>query len=117
LDKNLPVLCAEKSYISNQDSFNNIDLCLFIGCKTALDGPDGSNLTSRIVERGAKTAVGFEETILCSDANTWTETFYEHLLLGNSVEESVDYARLTVSEGSGLESAVIYGDPALRFES
>lgn len=105
---------ATIDYISTQDSFSNLDLCLFIGCETALDGSDGTNLTSRLVDRGAKAAVGFEESILCNVANTWTEMFYEWLLAGNNLEESVDYACLHAGILSGLRSAIIYGDETFK---
>jgi hypothetical protein len=102
------------AYIDDQDSFSNIDLCLLIGCETAVNGSDGTNLPSRLVDRGAETVVGFEDEIICVVANTWTEMFYEWLLDGNSVEEAVDYASVYASVFSGLRSAVIYGDETFK---
>lgn len=113
-NKDMSVNCGAKSYISDQDSFSNIELCLFIGCKTALDGTDGSNLTSRLVERGCKTAVGFEDSIDCTPANTWTILFYTYLVEGYSVEESVNRACSRFDSSTGLTSAVIYGDETYR---
>lgn len=96
--------------MTNQDSFDNLDLCLFIGCETALDGADGQSLVSKIVDRGCKTAIGFTMEIDCIAANGWTEDFYTALLAGKTVEEAVDEASQWATAHNGLESVIIYGD-------
>ena len=69
-----------------------------------------NNLPFQIVNHGAKTAVGFSENILCSNANKWTEDFYFYLSMGYTVQESVAYAKSKSTAESGLKSAQIDGD-------
>jgi len=88
---------------------------LFIGCNTARGGQGARNLPARIVEFGAKTAIGFKESIDCASSNTWTTYFYEYFLAGYTVEESVEYASRFVSESSGLHSVEIFGDPTTTY--
>lgn len=114
LNKEMWLSCAYKAYISAQDSFDNLELCLFVGCNTALDGTDGTNLSSCIVEQGCETSVGFADSVLCSPANTWTKLFYTYLIAGHTVQESVDYACAYVNLSTGLKSAVIYGNEDYR---
>lgn len=113
LNENTPPVCAAYTYITNNDSFNHLDLALFIGCETALNGTNQSNFTAKVATHGAKAAVGFEDTIYCESANDWTEMFYEHFLNGGTVVSSTDYACVRVASSTGLRSAVIYGDESL----
>ena len=96
--------------IEDDDYYSNIKLAVYLGCTTGRGGENARNLPNRTVERGAETAIGFTESITCSAANTWTENFYESLLLGNTVAEAVQFANSTVNESSGLHSAVICGN-------
>lgn len=54
---------------------DNMKLMMFIACKTGNGGDGGANLPTVAVQRGAKTAVGFESTIDCGCANEWTKEF------------------------------------------
>ena len=99
---------SSSGYLS--ENYSNIYLALFIACYTAYGGNGARNLPTKIVESGAKCAIGFEETIGCTSANNWTKNFYERFSEGYSVEESVAFANLLSSASSGLQSAVICGD-------
>ena len=96
--------------IASTDSFAGMNLVLFIGCETARDGASGKNLPSVVVNQGAEVAIGFSESINCSEANIWTIDFYSYLLAGHTVQSSVDYASNNRSVGSGLRSAVVCGN-------
>ena len=96
--------------IATTDSFAGLNMVLFIGCETAYDGTTGRNLPAIVSSQGAEVAIGFSETIDCSDANKWTKDFYSYLLEGHTVQESVDYASGNRSVASGLRSAVVCGN-------
>ena len=85
-------------------------MALFVGCYTARGGIGGRNLPTRIVELGAKVAIGFSESINCASANKWIADFYESLLSGNTVYDAVAYAKNKTSETSPLRSVVVCGD-------
>ena len=106
-------ISAGSSYILPTDDYSRIDIAVFIGCNTARGKEGGRNLPSKIVEKGARAAVGFSDTIDCSDANTWTIQLYQKLLQGASLQEAVDYACDRATEDSGLKSAVICGDNSI----
>lgn len=101
---------AYSLFISDLDVFNNLDLALFIGCKIGYGGATGNNLPARVVSKGAKVAIGFAQTISCSDANIWTEYFFIKLSNGFTVAQAAQFACNEVSEGSGLQSIVIVGN-------
>lgn len=100
--------------ITATDSFVGLELVLFIGCETAYDGTTGRNLPAVVTSQGVEVAIGFSETIDCSDANKWTKDFYSYLLKGYTVQESVDYASGRRSVASGLRSAVVCGNGNYR---
>lgn len=85
----------------------NMKLIMFIGCETAA----GSlNLPSVAVARGAKTAVGFTESIGCNDANEWTKQFFELMAEGYSYRSA--YAELSLDPqfaSTAMTSCEIYG--------
>lgn len=100
--------------ITAADSFAGVNMVLFIGCQTAYDGTTGRNLPAVVSSQGAEVAIGFSESINCSDANKWTKDFYSYLLEGHTVQESVDYASGNRSDTSGLKSAVVFGNGDYR---
>lgn len=85
-----------------------------MACQTAYDGTTGRNLPAVVSSQGAEVAIGFSESINCSDANKWTKDFYSYLLEGHTVQESVDYASGNRSDTSGLKSAVVFGNGDYR---
>ena len=100
--------------ISSNDDYSRMNVALFIGCRTGAGGEGGRNLPSTIVQRGAKAAIGFSESILCYDANTWTLNFFTKMLQGATLQEAVNYACGLASEESGLKSVVKCGDMSIR---
>ena len=74
--------------IANED-YSNVRIALFVGCETGAGGEGGRNLPQRLVDAGAEVSIGFTVSINCGAANTWTQSFYEHMLRGKTVEEAV----------------------------
>lgn len=97
---------TEDAYIPPTMTFCNLDLAVFVGCYTGVGGEGANNLPSVLVEQGAQTAIGFQDTIDCSLANTWIRTFYHRLYLGYTVENAVYYA----NNRSYMNLAVICGN-------
>lgn len=108
-------MTSSSDFIRSGEDYSNIDVALFIACETAYDGNGGRNLITEIVNQGAKAAVGFEESINCSNANTWTKEFYKSMLSGKTLEEAVDKACSKFSDSSSLQSAIICGDKTVVF--
>jgi hypothetical protein len=113
LSNSLPEMNANRSAITDSDSFDNLGVVLFVGCKTADGGVGGNNLPSEIVAHGAAVAVGFEDTIGCSTASTWTTAFYDSMMRGLTVQASVNSATEKVRGKNGLDTAVIVGESYL----
>lgn len=88
----------------------NMTLIMFIACKTASQGEGGKNLPTIAVNQGAKTAVGFEESIGCATANNWTQNFFDLLQDGLSVNAAcVQLAADSVYSGTTMTTYVICG--------
>ena len=100
--------------ISATDSFVGLELVLFIGCDTASGGETGRNLPAVVTSQGAEVAVGFPCSIICSNANKWTEDFYAYLLAGYTVQDAVDEASNNQSAASGLTQPVVCGNGNYR---
>ncbi|MBE7092071.1 MAG: hypothetical protein E7365_02700 [Clostridiales bacterium] len=97
-------------YIDNDENFEGVHIAMFIGCETARGGVNGQNLASRVVALGAMAAIGFEQSILCNDANEWTELVYEQLLEGKTLNNAVKKACEAFPENSEIQSVVVCGD-------
>ncbi len=108
-----------KEYVKAQPagSLNNCRLVIYRSCLTALGGNDehADNLAKATQERGAKTVIGFQESILTNQANTWLEGFCNAIAAGQSVEQAKDEALNHVKEAHGstntgyTDSAVVFG--------
>lgn len=96
-----------------------VDLISFIGCST---GGGDDNLVTRAVERGAKTALGFTNSIYPwrDDGVLWIQVYAEELAKGNTVVGAVQEASLEANKiapfgGSSLARyRIIGGDQNLR---
>ena len=90
--------------ISEADMFTKLDLVVFCGCKTAFDTIE-DNICEAMIGKGVQTVIGFEDSIGCDKANNWTFKFWQQMLMGKSVQDSVananEYSEIT---------AKIYGD-------
>ncbi len=105
--------CFDESTFENisvQDNFSEVRIAMFIACHTAKGGAGANNLPTRVVEQGATAAIGFEEEILCSEANEWTKLVYKQLILGETLKDAVETACDRFSKESNIQSVVICGD-------
>ena len=79
-------------YISNatMDTLNlsNLQLAMFVGCKTGYGGSDELNLVSEAVWQGATAALGFTDDIGCNDANQWVTNLFSYLEDGMTLREA-----------------------------
>lgn len=103
-------------YLFNTDlptslNLSNLQLAMFIGCYTGAGGSTATNLPSTVVARGAETAVGFSQSIMCPKANQWTIAFFNLMNNGYTVQAACEtLAAQTTYNGSGLGSFVICGN-------
>ena len=67
-------------------------IVVFAGCCTSLDGLYGKSLPKVVVEKGARSAIGFEKRIMPYDANKWVEQFAMNLNSGFTIEEAREEA-------------------------
>ena len=103
--------------ISATDSFENLDIALFIGCYTGYGGVNGNNLPAVVVSQGAEVAIGFSVSISCDGANDWTAQFYSSLLQGKTVLYAASKASETVEESHpefAMANVVICGNGSYR---
>lgn len=94
---------------------SNMQLILLIVCETAAGGENVNNLPNIMVQRGAKTVIGFEDSIYCDDASLWTEDFFDLLKSGLSVESVCN--RLKMSDAyisTEMTSCIVFGDGSFR---
>jgi len=91
---------------------SNMKLIMFIACETAAGGANAPNLPSVAVEQGAKTAIGFQESIDCDDANNWTIDFFDLIESGLSVKAACQQlANSGDYSSTQMTSYVIFGNP------
>lgn len=96
--------------ISMLPSLNNCELIVWAGCNSAWGY---TNITSKSVEKGAKTALGFEQSTTRPYSNRWILAFVDELLLGKTVQEAADLAVAAIQvnlDNFGLGTFIIYGD-------
>ena len=91
----------------------NMKLILFVGCYTAADIVDGKNLPEAAVDAGAKTAIGFDSSIVCTEANNWTITLFEYLDDGLSLQAAINQMiseeeEIAIEEFGELEEGTNY---------
>ena len=95
----------------NIPSITNMDLVAFIACNTAYGGEGAANLPTYAVSRGAETAIGFTEQILCTQANEWTKAFFALLENGYSVKAACeDLETYPEYRAGNLDSYIICGN-------
>ncbi len=109
-DSNNPI-CLGSAEMSTDLDLSNLQLALFIGCQTGAGGTSGKNLPSVAVARGARTAIGFKESINCSLANSWTKAFLDMLDDGLSVKQICErLAQDSKYSSTTMTSYIICGD-------
>ncbi len=93
------------------NNLTNMDLVMFIGCRTAQGGEGECNLPTVAVECGARTAIGFEEPIYSSEIDTWVTLFFDAISEGKTISQAI----MEVNDakdwsGYGLDTSVICGN-------
>ena len=104
--------------ISSSLDLSNLKLVVFCACETARGGEGANNLPSKVVQLGADTAIGFTEKINCSDANRWTNLFFENLARGYSVQTACNLVKNDVGSWNNkttIDSVVICGNKLTSF--
>ena len=86
-------------------NLSNCDLALFVGCKTGKS--DFYSLPHAAVLSGATYAIGFKDSIGFSNANSWTEKFFEQLALGVAIDEAALNASENYNRNTDIGSYVI----------
>lgn len=107
-----PVYFMSTRDISSSNlNLSNMKLILFIGCCTGYGGRYGPNLPYSAVTKGATTAIGFPDTIICTKANEWTVAFAQYMQQGYSVSSACSLlSNDSRFSGSTLASPVICGN-------
>ena len=103
--------------ILSSEDYSNLDIALFIGCKTGAGGTYADNLPSRVVSLGATCSIGCKYTVNCDYANTWTMLFFQKLCTGTTYDEAAQYASSFCSiPSSGLSytDLTISGDSSQK---
>jgi hypothetical protein len=95
---------------------STVELVSFVGCSTAA-GP--TNLTTRAVAQGAKTAVGFSADIHSrfNSGPDWLKKYHDALANGHTVSEAVNYATNSHPNSDLGDYAVIQGSQSTRISS
>lgn len=89
-------------------NMSGVDLISFVGCST---GAGSTNLPSRAVSQGAKSAVGFTDSISSRTAvgQGWCQKYNDALANGYSIANSISYATSWYPTSNLGTYATIYG--------
>ena len=107
-------------------NISNAKIFIFGGCYTAIGGPSDSTVRNLIVQsnlKGVRVAIGFQDSILCVGANTWTSIFFLYLAGGSNVDQAATAAvQLTklnhwslINSGLNIDSMRYRGDWYMTF--
>ena len=55
----------------NNDALANLDLVIFGMCEGGYGGVNGNNILNAVIDKGAKSAIGFEDPVFPNAANDW----------------------------------------------
>ena len=62
----------------SSDYFDNSDLIIYGACMTAQGGmSDSGNLVNMTISKGARTVIGFENSVYAEACNAWSEYFFQ----------------------------------------
>ena len=83
-----------RDYVLSQPtgSLSNCRLVVYNSCQTAQGGVGAANLAQATLDRGAKTVVGFQESISVNQADTWMTAFCNGIAGGQTVQDACNYA-------------------------
>ena len=72
----------------SSDYFDNSDLIIYGACMTAQGGmSDSGNLVNMTISKGARTVIGFENSVYAPACNAWSEYFFQIYATYINVEE------------------------------
>jgi hypothetical protein len=98
------------SSIPEGTDLSNLGLVIFGSCETGYGGREANNLPQKVVDCGAKSAIGFELSIGWIDANTFMKELFSRLDNGVPLETAVN---MTIMLGNYIDndvsSVVIFG--------
>ncbi len=89
---------------------NNVKVAVWASCKSSALNTVGQSLVTYSVLKGAKAALGFNETIDNSSAKRFTDKFFEGLADGKSVSAAAAAASKLIFLDSSVKDYVIGGD-------
>ena len=111
------------------NSLSNLDLIFFGICEGAYGGSAGDNMVTATVNKGAGTAIGFQNMVNPDAANDWVVNFFDiwytnrNSITGNIASYAAQATALTLEEHSGyvlddggivtIENCVVYGSNLL----
>lgn len=95
-----------------QGNMSGVKLVTFAGCMTASN--NDQNICAQAVTYGAKTAVGWEESINQGSHTEWLKRYNQCLLDGKTVQAAVNYANSFTYADARVKTSKIYGDTSLR---
>lgn len=104
-------------YFTSNGSMSGLDLShiklvIFLGCSTGAVDENSGNLPHVAVQRGATTAIGFNNTIYQNEMVAWSKAFFEKFTDGTTVDDACN-------ELNGLfdkADAVVCGDKEATFD-
>jgi len=94
-------------------NFDGVEMMLYVGCTTAYGGNTGENLVTASVNAGANYALGFQKTINCGGANTWTSYFCQYYTAGQTIYDAARHA----AEDTALEHPILNAVGQLNTDS
>jgi len=116
---------SDNSYITQSmleqnvgDYFKCTEVLIYGACGTALGGRGADNLAQTTVDVGARTVIGFQNTVHYQACNDWCEKFFEYYedyssqsekTILNACFETTKFYLPTVSETIGSINESIYG--------
>lgn len=89
---------------------NNVKVAVWASCKSSALNDEGQSLVNRSVLKGAKSALGFNQTIDDSSAKRFTDKFFESLADGKNVSAAATAASKLIFLDSSVKDYVIAGD-------
>ena len=86
-------------------------LVVFAACRTTSSEEGRVSIPQKVVNRGARAAIGFKCEVLFTDSNKWVEKFTEYINGGDTIESARRKAdRYTLYDEPELCESQGYGD-------
>lgn len=96
------------------NALSSCDLVLYVGCSTGAGGTNGTNLVNATYARGARTVIGFTDTILAAQGRCFYEEFLRLIHNGYTVQNAynaaLDKVKADFNEATGnVDQVLIVG--------